>query len=176
MGTCLRCSNTMLLLFILFVSSSLLVPVESYVAHIQCHQNERETKTTKEDWHCDQEEVKCSRTITTCGSDGSGDEVAGWHLYQSDGLESAVGGGGWDCRHKCRSCKHICSGSRSKTKWIKGLSSSSYGSRPFSSWPSNSRPSEGSRNCNYTCKRGGPCKATFGGHPRAGRPICLQRG
>ena len=36
--------------------------------------------------------------------------------------------------------------------------------------------SSGSRNCNYTCKRGGPCKVTFGGHPRAGRPICLQRG
>ena len=97
-STCLRCSTTMLLSFILFVSSSLLVSVESYVAHVECHQSERETKTTKEDWHCDREEVKCTRTITTCGSDGSGDEVAGWHLYQSDGLESAVGGGGWDCR------------------------------------------------------------------------------
>ena len=97
-STCLRCSTTMLLSFILFVSSSLLVSVESSLVHIECHQNERGTRTTKDKWHCNGKEVKCSRTITTCGSDGYGDEVAGWHLYQSDGLESAVGGGGWDCR------------------------------------------------------------------------------
>ena len=97
-STCLRYSTTMLLPFILFVSSSILVSVESYLVHIECHQNERGTRTTKDKWNCNPKEVKCSRTVTTCGSDGSGDEVAGWHLYQSDGLESAVGGGGWDCR------------------------------------------------------------------------------
>merc|ERR1711962_986385 len=97
MGTCLRCSTTMLLPFILCVSCSFLVTVESSLVHIECHQDERGTRTTKDKWSCNPKEVKCSRTVITCGSDGSGDEVAGWHLYQSDGLETAVGGGGWDC-------------------------------------------------------------------------------
>ena len=97
-STCLCFSTTMLLPFILFVSSSLSILVESYLVQIECHQNERGTRTTKDKWNCNPKELKCSRTVATCGSDGSGDEVAGWHLYQSDGSESAVGGGRWDCR------------------------------------------------------------------------------
>merc|ERR1712080_752723 len=146
-------------LLILLVSTRLLV--ESAVSQGPC--SDRGTETTEESWACSNGDSTCTKIVNTCSSDGFGTEVSGRTGYLSNGLSSAVGPG-WDCRDKCRDCRFSCSGSQSRTK---GIGRPSFGSG--SSSGSGSRPSGGSRNCDYTCERNGGCKVTYVGPPRAGR-------
>ena len=55
--------------------------------------------TTTEGWECNRDgSVYCSSVVEDCAKD---EEVGGSATYLPDGSSTAVGGGGWDCRHKC---------------------------------------------------------------------------
>jgi len=81
-------------LLVLFASSFL--AVESAVSQFRC--NDRGTETTEESWSCSNGDSKCTSFVTTCDSDGFGQEVSGTTDYLANGLSQSIGPG-WDCRH-----------------------------------------------------------------------------
>ena len=84
----------------------------------------QERVTTTEMWECNRDgTVDCSKVVEDCASDT---EVGGRETYLPNGLSTAVGGGGWDCRHKCRRNRGQ-SGSQSRTSFGSGGGGSSSG-------------------------------------------------
>merc|ERR1711934_939944 len=149
MGRARLPSTTKMLVPLLVLIASSFLAVESAVSQGPC--NDRGTETTEESWSCSNGDSKCTSIITSCSSDGFGQEVSGYVNYLANGLSNAVGGG-WDCRHKCRSCSHTCSGSQSRTKGISSGSGSSSARPSRPSRPSRPpRPSggSGSQDCDY---------------------------
>merc|ERR1719189_570280 len=118
--------------------------------------------TTTEGWKCNRDgSVYCSSVVEDCAKDKG---VGGSATFLPDGSSTAVGGGGWDCRHKCRG-NHGQSGSQSKTSYVPagggsvGGGSSSGGSFVGGS----SSGGSGGDGCSYTCLESGGCKSSYGG-------------
>jgi len=82
----------------------LLLPLAAFVAvdssvrtGLACAGQDR--VTTTEGWECKWDGSDyCSKVVEDCAND---EEVGGSATYLPDGSSTAVGGGGWDCRHKC---------------------------------------------------------------------------
>merc|ERR1719507_1477396 len=108
--------------------------------------------TTTEGWKCNRDgSVYCSSAVEDCAKDKG---VGGSATFLPDGSSTAVGGGGWDCRHKCRG-NHGQSGSQSKTSYGPA------GGGSFGGGSSNG--GSGGDGCSYTCLESGGCKSSYGG-------------
>merc|ERR1712130_914604 len=165
MGTARLDSSIKMLVPLVLLLTSVLLDVEAEVSQGPC--NDPGTTTTEESWSCSNGDSKCTKTVNVCNSNGFGFREAGYDNYLANGLGNSVGGGGWDCRHKCRSCSHTCSGSQSR---IEGSSSGSGSNSGFGSNSGSRSPGgSGSQDCDYKCTNSGGCQVTYVGPPRAGK-------
>ena len=75
---------------------------EAALWHDVCEPKDYGTTRTEENYECRSEEILCTKAETTCSCSGMEMGWSGTDYYNTRGDRlNSVGGGGWDCAHKC---------------------------------------------------------------------------